>query len=280
MTLRKVYDHLGRQVTLPDKPARIVSLVPSITETLFALGLRGSVVGRTRFCIFPEEVGKLPAVGGTKDASVEKILSLSPDLLIAEKEETPKELVEQLHDKLPVYVTHVESFDDGLRLIRDLGEIAKAEEKAEELLSNLQKAFDRFRMERDMLLRQGMEKGAWGEEGPAVTYLIWRKPYMVAGSTTFIDAMLHQLGVRNLFAGRGRYPVVTEAELSREEMNLLFLSSEPFPFSQRYEAEFRNLSPGAKIFYVDGSIFSWYGARMLSAPKYFKKLLREIIGTL
>lgn len=277
--MRTVFDHLNRPVVLPERPERIISLVPSITETLFALGLQGRLVGRTRYCILPPEAKEVPIVGGTKDATAEKILSKSPDCIIAEKEETPKELVERLKQEAPVYVTNVESFEDGLRLIRDLGDITDQREKAEEILTAIRKEYTLYYEERDRIRSHAVKKGRKGDV-LSVAYFIWRKPYMVAGSSTFIDAMLNQLGLLNLFAGRERYPIVTAEEIRRKSPDLLFLSSEPFPFSQKHEAEFKRILPSARIIFVDGAVFSWYGVRMISAPSYFKSLLHEMIDSL
>ncbi|WP_028986753.1 ABC transporter substrate-binding protein [Thermicanus aegyptius] len=278
--MRKVYDHLERLVEIPENPERIVSLVPSITETLFAFGLEGRIAGRTRYCIAPPEAKEVPVVGGTKDVKAEKILSLRPDLILAEKEETPRELVERLEKEVPLYVADVENFEEGIRLIRDLGEITGKRERAEEILSALEKEYARFREEREGIGRKVFERGKRGQESLTVAYLIWRKPNMAAGSSTFIDAMLRQMGLKNVFAGRQRYPVVSEAELQAAKPDLLFLSSEPYPFSPKHREEFQRMLPDSRIHFVDGAIFSWYGVRMLQAPSYFIRLLSEIVNPL
>jgi ABC-type Fe3+-hydroxamate transport system substrate-binding protein len=105
-----------------------------------------------------------------------------------------------------------------------------------------------------------------------VAYFIWRKPYMVAGSDTFIDAMLKKCGLINVVT-QGRYPELDEQMLLQLQPDIILLSSEPYPFKEKHLAEFRALLPGAKIKLVDGELFSWYGSRLLKAPAYFEKLL-------
>jgi ABC-type Fe3+-hydroxamate transport system substrate-binding protein len=105
-----------------------------------------------------------------------------------------------------------------------------------------------------------------------VAYLIWRKPYMVAGQDTFIDSLLQKCGLVNVFK-TDRYPVVTSEELMIAEPDIVFLSSEPYPFGQKHIDEFKEILPGARIVLVDGEMFSWYGNRLLYAPAYFKELL-------
>ena len=108
------------------------------------------------------------------------------------------------------------------------------------------------------------------------TYLIWRKPYMVAASGTFIDHMLGVLGVRNVFGGLSRYPAVTAEEIAARKPDFIFLSSEPYSFTDRHKAEFRKICPEARIVIVNGLLFSWYGSHLRYTPAYFGDLRRMI----
>ena len=109
----------------------------------------------------------------------------------------------------------------------------------------------------------------------SVAYLIWRKPYMAAGKGTFIDSMLQKCGLNNSFA-LDRYPEINMDMLAEARPDVIFLSSEPYPFKQKHVEELKKVLPQAKIILVDGELFSWYGSRLLYAPAYFKSLINDI----
>jgi len=113
----------------------------------------------------------------------------------------------------------------------------------------------------------------------SVAYFIWKKPYMVAGATTFINEMLRQCGFTNVFATAqsSRYPQVSEEDLIVANPQLIMLSSEPYPFHEKHIPEFKRICPNAKILIVDGEYFSWYGSRLLKAADYFTKLIKQIV---
>ena len=254
----QVHDHLGRAVSYPFPPKRLISLCPAITETLFALGLKQEVVGRTQYCIFPaNEVASIPTVGGTKQIQLEKIQELQADLIICEKEENTKEMVEQLAAHFPVYVAQVESVDDAYRMIRDLGVVVNRLHEANMLEEQIAQAF------RALPTYTGR-----------VAYMMWRKPYMVVGAPTYIDSVLTTLGFTNpLTQGEGRYPTVTVDDLQQAQLDYLLLSSEPFPFSEKHVKELAVHLPNTQIVLVDGEMF-WYGPRMQQAAQYFQHFLR------
>ena len=121
-----IHDHLGRIVNLKHPPKRIISLVPAITETMYHLGLEKEIVGRTRFCKFPaEKIKQAVNIGGTKDIKLDRIHELKPDLIIAEKEENTKEIVETLEQHYPVFVFEVQHFQDVYRMIQDVGSLTE-----------------------------------------------------------------------------------------------------------------------------------------------------------
>lgn len=253
-----VHDHLGRAVSYTFPPQRIISLCPAITETLFALGLKEEIVGRTQYCIFPaNEVATVPKVGGTKQVQLEKIKELQPDLIICEKEENTKEMVEQLAVYFPVYVAQVESVADAHRMIRDIGAIVNRLEEANTLSAQIVNSF------RSLPQHAGR-----------VAYMMWRKPYMVVGTPTYIDSVLTTLGFTNSFIHlEGRYPTVTINDLQQAQLDYLFLSSEPFPFRDKHAQELAMHLPNTRIVLVDGEMF-WYGARMQQEAQYFQHFLR------
>ncbi|MEW9668917.1 helical backbone metal receptor [Ammoniphilus sp. 3BR4] len=258
---RTCVDHVQREVNLTRKPGRIISLCPSITETLYALGLGDKVVGRTRYCIHPQDaVHQADVVGGTKQIDRGMIERLKPDLIVAEKEENPKGMIEDLEREFPVYVTNVESYEEALKMIVDLGVITDHKIQAERLAEDIVEGFGKLT---SLSCRVG--------------YLIWRKPYMAAGKNTYIHSMLHQCGFENVFQDlEGRYPVVDVKIIRQQQPEFLFLSSEPFPFSQEHLKEIQASLPSVKAVLVDGEMFSWYGVRMLKAVDYLNGLLQQL----
>lgn len=129
--MKKIIDHLGRSVTYNYPPKSIISIVPAITETLYSLSLDEQIVGRTRFCKFPEDrVEQALNIGGTKEIKLDRIHSLKPDLIIAEKEENTKKIVETLEKHYPTFVFEIQSINDSLRMIEDLGKLVGKQEKA------------------------------------------------------------------------------------------------------------------------------------------------------
>jgi len=254
-----VTDQLGRRVVVPFPPQRIVSLVPSQTELLFALGLGSKVVGVTKFCVHPTAVRQTAAVvGGTKNFDFAKIHALQPDLIIGNKEENHQAGMEELATRYPVWLSDIPDLPAALDMIRRVGLMGGAQATANALAQQLAAAFT-----------------ALAPPVPAIpaAYLIWRKPYMAAASGTFIDDMLQRAGFRNVFAHLGRYPELTAAQLAAAAPARLLLSSEPYPFGDKHFAEFREICPTATIQVVDGELFSWYGSRLQLAATYFRTLI-------
>ncbi|MEF9480533.1 ABC transporter substrate-binding protein [Chryseobacterium sp. RRHN12] len=239
---------------------KIVSLVPSITEALFDLGLtENEVVGRTKFCIHPQEkIKNVSVIGGTKNINIEKIKALQPDLIIANKEENVKDQVEALMDDYKVMVTTIDTIEDNYYLLKNLGKLFGKEEKAQ--LYNL-KIYD--------VLNQAKL------DSPVKTaYLIWKNPYMTIGSDTFIHRILSEIGFQNIFRDKTRYPQITTEDLA--DADVIMLSSEPFPFKEKHIEELKASYPDKKIMIVDGEAFSWYGTHIAKCEQYFKELLAEI----
>lgn len=239
---------------------KIVSLVPSITEALFDLGLtENEVVGRTKFCIHPQDMVKnVPVIGGTKNINIDKIKALQPDLILANKEENIKEQVEALMDDFKVTVTNVETIEDNYYLLKNLGKLLGKEDRAQ--LFNI-KIYD--------ILHQ-----AKLETPVKAAYLIWKNPYMTIGGDTFISRILTEIGFENIFKERTRYPEIKTEDLV--DADLIMLSSEPFPFKEKHIEELQAFYPDKKIMIVDGEAFSWYGTHIAKCENYFKELLAEI----
>lgn len=237
---------------------RIISLVPSITESLIDLGCE-NLVGRTKFCIHPAEtVKEISVVGGTKTLHLDKIRSLLPDLIIANKEENQKEQIEELAKTFEVRLMDVETFEDNFQLIRHLGEILNNNKEAEKYCLKIQNIFEQIQPQKSL-------KSA---------YLIWKNPYMSIGHDTFIHQMMHQLGFENIFGKDFRYPEIQKADM--KEAEIILLSTEPYPFSEKHIPEFQKIYPDKKIIIVDGEAFSWYGTHIAKCEEYYHQLLAEI----
>lgn len=255
-------DQLQRKVILPVwPPQRIVSLVPSQTELLYDLGLGAAVAGITKFCVHPAEwFREKNRVGGTKTLDFKKIDALKPDLIIGNKEENERGQIEQLAEKYPVWMSDIATLDDAYDMMLRVGELTGKQAESRHLVEKIKNAFTAIRLPGNQHRR------------PSVAYFIWRKPYMVAGSGTFIDAMLHEAGFENVFAQKDRYPEISLEKLAEARPEFILLSSEPYPFAEKHFAAFREVCPESKIARVDGELFSWYGSRLLYSAAYFQEL--------
>lgn len=239
---------------------KIISLVPSITEALFDLGLtENEVIGRTKFCIHPKEkIKNIPVIGGTKNLNIEKIRSLQPDLILANKEENVKEQVEALMEDFKVVVTHVETVEDNYYLLKNLGGMLHQEEKAQLFNLRIYEILNQTKIETKI----------------KVAYLIWKNPYMTIGSDTFIHHIMTEIGFENSFKNKTRYPEIQIEDLA--DTDVIMLSSEPFPFKEKHIEELKEIYPDKKILIVDGEAFSWYGTHIAKCENYFKELLWEM----
>jgi len=252
-------DATGAAVVLDGPARRIISLVPSQTELLHDLGLGPEVVGITRFCVHPADWHRdKPRVGGTKDVRVERVRELSPDLVLANREENVREQVEAIREFCPVWTSDVSTREEAIGMIRAVGRLTGRAEAAAGMTAAIRQAFDSI----PAPLRRRR-----------TAYLIWKNPWMAAGGATFIDDMLRSCGFDNVFAERPRYPVIDLGGLADLGTELVLLSSEPFPFGARDLSALRMERPGVDVRLVDGEMFSWYGSRMLKAARYLSELV-------
>ncbi len=259
----KIQDQLGRLIELKNKPKRIISIVPSQTELLYDLGLAEEVVGITKFCIHPEEWHRnKKRVGGTKQLNMDLIAELKPDLIIGNKEENEEGQVKQLMEDYPVWMSDIYNIQDAYEMITLVSKITNKEKEGYKLIGGIKNEFKQLKINNSKF------------KNSFVGYFIWRKPYMVAGGNTFINYILEEIcGLKNVFSDDLRYPEVTVEKIKKAKPDLIFLSSEPYPFKQNHIDEIRQLLPASKVMLVDGELFSWYGSRLLQSPKYFSKIL-------
>ena len=245
-------------------PNRIVSLVPSLTETLFAFGAGERVVGRTRYCLWPPRaVGKVPTVGGTKKVDVNRILELEPDLIVAVREENSRENVEKLEESgVPVFVGAPESVEGAIELLWELAGRVEAP-VTETVLGPIERVYGRLR------------NGTGGMRRVFVP--IWRNPYMSVGSDTYVHDVLKTCGGENVCGNSTRYPIVTLEEVEAAQPEIILLPDEPYPFCAEDLEEFYELDvPAAdsdRIHLVDGKLLTWYGPRMASSLMQLSALL-------
>jgi ABC-type Fe3+-hydroxamate transport system substrate-binding protein len=243
-------DQVGNTFHLAAPPKRIVTAVPSQTELLFDLKLQNKIVGITKFCVHPRHAkSEKTIVGGTKNLRLEKIASLNPDFILANKEENDREQIEWLQARFPTYISDVRKLEHAFGMIRDVGCVTETVDLADEIIQTISNRFG------NILLPKS---------SPSVAYLIWKNPWMTVNKDTFIHDMLQRSGFNNVFAElkESRYPILTEEELRSANPDFIFLSSEPFPFNDSHTREIADIVPNSKVHTVDGEMFSWYGSRL------------------
>lgn len=251
-----VIDGRGQPVALERPPRRIVSLVPSTTETLARLGLAERVVGRTRYCVHPRPwVDGVPVVGGTKALDWDALEAAAPDLVLANQEENRPAMWPRLEALAPLYVADVRDLDQALADLTNLGRLLDASPAADGLVTDARAARERV---------VGQARSA----GPLrYAYLVWREPWMAAGADTYISALLAEAGGVNVLAEREeRYPTVTLDQLVAARPEVVLLPSEPFAFGQAHQRELAERGLASRL--VDGELLCWHGARLVQGLAY------------
>ena len=258
----RLVDATGVPLSAARPPRRIVSLIPSTTETLCALGLADALVGITVYCREPAALLRdKTRIGGEKDPDLEKIRALTPDLVVANVEENRAEDVATLRAwGIPVWVTYPRTVAEGIGLVRELGAVTGTAQRASEIAGELAELYaaTRARVER--------------RPAVAVFYAIWRDPYMTIGRDTYIHDMLSVCGGANVFADRPeRYPTVTLDEVATRRPAVILLPDEPFRFRPAHVSDFKDCA--ARVQLVDGKPFSWHGPRIAEALRSIPGLL-------
>ncbi len=271
-------DDLGNHVRMEKVAQRIVCLVPSITETLFAIGAGPRVVGITDFCIHPEkEVQAKTRVGGTKNIVVERVLALEPDLVIANAEENRKHQIEELRAAgVKVFVTFPKTIDQSLRMMEDVAALTDAGAGLAPIVQDIRQARQEVRSSLPPSL-------------PSIFCPVWKDPYMSINGDTFVDSIIREAGGRNIFEDcPDRYPRVTLREVARKKPDIVILPTEPYHFAEDDKADFRprgeNLPAVCedRIHIVEGELLSWYGPRISRALRvlsaFFRGDTRQVEG--
>jgi ABC-type Fe3+-hydroxamate transport system substrate-binding protein len=258
------HDDLGRALELAARPQRVVSLVPSLTELVCALGAAGRLVGVTRYCCEPADVvADLPKVGGTKNPNVDAIAALAPDLVLVNAEENRSEDFQALTAAgLPVFVSFPHTVAEAERSIERVGEILGARDDAAAMVAAIAAA------RADAPVPQ-----------TRVFCPIWRKPWMSFNRETYADDLLRHCGGNNVCAGQAeRYPVIELHAIAQADPEAILLPDEPYPFDARHRDSLADLAQTSawrrgRIHFVDGKALSWYGPRTASALRLFRELL-------
>ena len=264
-------DAFGTQHEVAAATARIVSLVPSITELIVDLGLSKQLVGRTGFCIHPREmVKKVPKVGGTKTIDVAKIRKLAPTHLIVNVDENPRDVVADLAKIVPnVIITHPVAPEDNLKLYRLLGAIFSREEEADVLCEKFECALADVRR----------ASAAWPRQ--QVIYLIWKSPWMTVSRETYISRTLAAAGWDTYeIRSDARYPTIELTPEQLRSVSFVLFSSEPYSFSERHLVELLDSMPlghKTRCALINGEMTSWYGSRAIQGMVYLSELRRRLL---
>jgi ABC-type Fe3+-hydroxamate transport system substrate-binding protein len=245
-----VRDVRGREHYFEEPPRRVVSLVPSLTETLFDLGAGDAVAGITDFCIFPAGLA-LPRVGGTKNPRVADVRALGPDLVYVNLEENLRRHAEEIEAFAPLFATEPKSVDDVAALLATLGAIHGREPRAREL---------------------GRELDAARFTAPPFTFAvpIWKSPWMWCGGDTYVSALVESIGGRNVLRDRERYPSMSAEEVVALRPDVVFLPDEPYAFTKEDAAAL----PGPRVIGpFPGHLFTWHGTRTILGLRFLQEML-------
>lgn len=256
-------DDAGREVELPVTPTRVVSLVPSLTETLVAWGQLERLVGITKYCVHPKEALRgLTRVGGTKDPDVAAIEALDCDLVLVNAEENRREDVERLQRSVPCWVTYPRTVADAADMLERLGPALGCEQAAAATVASI---------------RAELERPQRISAGQSAVYLIWREPYMSINADTYIHDVLDRLGLRNLTADRTeRYFELSAEEIADLDPDWLLLPSEPYPFLERDVAGVAADTglPAERVRVLPGEEYCWHGLRSASVFATHRRLFQ------
>jgi ABC-type Fe3+-hydroxamate transport system substrate-binding protein len=253
--MRLIEDALERELAVPDTPARIVSLVPSLTELVYAVGAGGRLVGASRYCSEPRgELDGLRRVGGQKDPDLDAIVALEPDLVLAVKEENLARDVESLAGRgIAVYVADVCTVEQAVGLIGEIADLVDGTPRVAEQLA--------------AAARAGVDEARRLAPDPPLPVFcpVWRDPWITLSPQTYMFDALRTCGGRPVPPGRHdrRYPKVTLDEVRAAAPRLVLLPDEPYAFSAEDAAELAAIAPAH---HVDGKLLGWYGPRTAGLP--------------
>lgn len=252
-------DDLGTPVEIPDTVNRIVSLVPSLTESIARIR-PDALVGATDWCTHPADLNVV-RIRGTKNPNRDAIAALEPDLVLANKEENREIDVRRLREAgLSVWVTEIETVSQAFASLARLFALALRWDVPEWLVK---------------------AEEVWSDPAPAqrirVAVPIWRDPWMVVGRSTFAGDLIARLGLENIFDRHiDRYPKLPLNEIDRSDLDLVLLPDEPYPFTSRDGPEAFHK---AKTMLVSGRLLTWYGPSLVTARQQLLDAVTQALGT-
>jgi len=240
---------------------RIVSLCPSLTELVFALGRGGDLVGVTEWCVHPADlVGRVEKVGGTKSPDVARIVELAPDIVLMNEEENRREDAESLRAAgLECHVSMPRDAADTAAMVRSIAAAVDREEMGAAIAADIERGIVEARL------------ATVGKPRVRFAYLIWRKPFMAVNRDTYASALLELAGGENVFAAKtDRYPEISPADLATASPDVVLLCTEPFPFQERHADELATITGIARHRFeiADGEYLSWHGSRTPAGIEY------------
>ena len=268
----QVVDDLGFRVELENPPASIISLVPSWTETLFAMGLGDRVVGITKFCVEPAgRVESIRKIGGTKNPDLRAIAALSPGLIIANAEENRREDVERMRSLgIPVLTTYPRTVPAAVESLLKIGRCAGCEPEADALAREITRSVSE--VEADV--------GVWAKLRLRAFCPIWKKPWMAFNADTYAHDVLRMMGFNNVYASMGeRYPVTSLEQALDLRPDVVLLPDEPYEFNDRDVDELRTTLPAGlarRVLIISGRDLHWYGVHMVAGLKSLAKRLARV----
>jgi len=231
---------------------RVVSLVPSLTETLFDLGAGPDVVGITDFCIFPPGLD-LPRIGGTKNPRVQEIHALRPDVVYMNTEENLRRHAEAIAEFARVHVSEPKSVRDVIALLGELGAMHRCESRAAERIRELGGELELLQAARRFTF----------------ACPIWKNPWLWCGGDTYVSSLVESAGGVNVLADRVRYPQIALEDVRALGPDLVFLPDEPYLFTDQDAAAIEGRTAGP----FPGHLFTWHGTRTIEGLRFLRSVL-------
>jgi iron complex transport system substrate-binding protein len=264
----QVTDGTGRTLTLPALPRRIVSLVPGVTEMLYAIGAEDRLVGRTDFCDYPPEARSKPSVGGTVSPSLEVLVTLKPDLVVATSAGNSDETRRQLERlRVPLYLVDPHGLSDVFRTMTRLGALTEREGRAAEVVAGLERRVRAVAVRVAALPR------------PRVLYVVWPEPLIVPGRGAAVTELIELAGGESVSAdgpeGYPRYSVEAAVARGPEVIILARHGAGTAPYAREKWERFADLPAirAGRLYAVDGDLFHRFGPRVVDALEILARLL-------
>jgi iron complex transport system substrate-binding protein len=266
-----ITDDLGQLFAFDKAPERIVSLTPTITETLIEMGAGNRVVGITNYCTHPARaVDNIARVGGTKNIVLERIHALRPNLVIANREENRRRHIDALRESYPVFVTHPRTVEHALKMVGDIGILTRTSTKAAEITETCRQVLS------------SIDPQVRSKKLPTAC-LIWRDPWMAVGPGGYVNDLLDAFGFSNVFKPEdGRYPETNLETIARRRADVVLLPNERYAFGEPDRKEVDTFLTGkgraARVQIVEGSYLTWFGYRTIQGLRFLGQLKLKLVS--